>query len=465
MGAVYEARHMHSGQRVAVKVLLAHFAHQTEVVSRFFNEARAMSAIDHPGIVRVIDMGRLPDATTYMVMEYVQGETLNQRIKRVGPLSTELALVVGRTVGEALMAAHARGVVHRDLKPDNIMLAVDAFGNEHPKVLDFGIAKIAQDAELGSGLNAVQTKTGMVLGTPAYMSPEQCRGQRNISPKTDVYSAGAVLFHMFAGRQPFLGGVGEVIAAQVYEPPPDLTALVPGVPLRIVTLINWMMRKAPEERPSMVDVVEELGRLQRGEPSRMQPGVSATIMSVPGSAVTRQAMTVVRPGGPIAPPQSHSRAGLLIGLVVLFVGAATGIGLFMIARARSQPELPPPNTIVAPTVPAPRVALPEVVTPPAQPAGGGEVLLLLGSKPPGADVIRVSDGTVLCRTPCNSTEPRGGKVPIRVHKSGFQDLLLDLDLSKAQNQQQWTLTAKSKTRRDGDKEKDKADDLQVVPLN
>ena len=449
---------MHSGQRVAVKVLLAHFAHQTEVVSRFFNEARAMSAIDHPGIVRVIDMGRLPDATTYMIMEFVQGETLNQRIKRTGPLSTEAALVVGRAVGEALMAAHARGVVHRDLKPDNIMLAVDAFGNEHPKVLDFGIAKIAQDAELGSGLNAVQTKTGMVLGTPAYMSPEQCRGQRNISPKTDVYSMGAVLFHIFSGRQPFLGGVGEVIAAQVYEPPPDLFALVPGVPERIVTLINWMMKKAPEERPSMVDVVEELGRLQRGEPSRMQSGVSATIMSAPGMAVTRQAMTVVRPAGPIAAPAAAGggRAGLVVGLVVLFVGAATGIGLFLVARARSQPEPPPIKQVIPSTVPV----APNVGQPMAVPQPTGEVLLLLGSKPQGADVIRVSNGTVLCRTPCNSTEPRGGKVAVRVHKAGYQDLAVDLDLSQAQNQQQWTLTAKPKTHG----HEDKADDLQVVPL-
>jgi len=459
MGAVYEARHMHSGQRVAVKVLLAHFAHQTEVVSRFFNEARAMSAIDHPGIVRVIDMGRLPDATTYMVMEFVQGETLNQRIKRVGPLSTPAALVVGRAVGEALMAAHARGVVHRDLKPDNIMLAVDVFGNEHPKVLDFGIAKIAQDAELGSGLNAVQTKTGMVLGTPAYMSPEQCRGQRNISPKTDVYSMGAVLFHIFAGRQPFTGGVGEVIAAQVYEPPPDLTVLVPGVPLRIVHLINWMMQKAPENRPSMIDVVDELGRLQRGEPAQVHSGGPATIMGGQ-QAVTRQAMTVVRPGGAVlpnnTPAPASGRAGLVVGLVVLFVGAATGIGLFMMARARTQPEPPPPKTVIAPSTPGVPKTEPSV---PPRPAATGEVLLLLSSKPSGADVLR-PDSSVLCRTPCNVTEPRGGKLAVRVHKSGYQDLAVDLDLSTAQHQQAWILTAKPRSHG----REDKPDDLQVVPL-
>src|SRR6478735_9524748 len=198
MGEVWLAEHAMLGRRAAVKVLLPEFSMKQEIVTRFFNEARAATAIADPGIVQIFDFGHHVDGTAYIVMELLDGEPLDKRLARNGALPVTDALRIMRQVASSLGAAHARGIVHRDLKPENIFLIRDPEvpGGERAKILDFGIAKLI-------GENQVKTQTSVVMGTPGYMSPEQCRGAGKVDERADIYALGCVLFAAIAGRPPF----------------------------------------------------------------------------------------------------------------------------------------------------------------------------------------------------------------------------------------------------------------------
>src|SRR5690349_7342581 len=188
MGTVYLGEHLLLGRRAAIKTLLPSLSSHREIVDRFFNEARATSAISDPGIVQIFDFGYHVDGTAYIVMEFLEGESLADRIDRLGRLPLEDALRVARQVAVSVGVAHAAGIVHRDLKPENIFLIRDPElpAGERTKVLDFGICTH------GDG-DAMLTQTGEVLGTPVYASPEQCRGAKDIDLRADVYSLGCVL--------------------------------------------------------------------------------------------------------------------------------------------------------------------------------------------------------------------------------------------------------------------------------
>jgi serine/threonine protein kinase len=193
MGVVYLAQHTVIGRHAAIKLLLPQYSADPEIVGRFFNEARTAALIRHPGLVDVYDFGRLPDGSAYLVMEYLTGETLASMLARHGRLPEELALALARQIAGAVGAAHHKGIVHRDLKPDNIFVVQD---EEVPvgmraRILDFGIAKLSVElAEHG-----VKTRTGSFIGTPVYMSPEQCRGARTVDGRmwriAGIASAGA----------------------------------------------------------------------------------------------------------------------------------------------------------------------------------------------------------------------------------------------------------------------------------
>ncbi len=189
MGSVWLAEHTMLGRRAAIKVLHPEFSTKPEIVTRFFNEARAATAIAAPGIVQIFDFGHHTDGSAYIVMELLDGEPLDQRLARLGALAVPDALRIMRQVASALGAAHARGIVHRDVKPENIFIVRDSevASGERAKVLDFGIAKLASDQ------GAVRTQTSAVMGTPLYMSPEQCRGAGHVDQRSDVYSLGCVL--------------------------------------------------------------------------------------------------------------------------------------------------------------------------------------------------------------------------------------------------------------------------------
>ena len=185
MGIVYTARHPLIGRTAAVKVLLPEFSNDKEVTERFFNEARAATLIKHPGIVDIFDYGYAGDGSAYIVMEFLDGSSLSDRIDAAGQMAERDVFRLCRQAASALSAAHKAGIVHRDLKPDNIFIVPDGevVGGERIKVLDFGIAKLSGDA---GGIT--KTRTGAVMGSPLYMSPEQCRGAAEVDVRADVYS-------------------------------------------------------------------------------------------------------------------------------------------------------------------------------------------------------------------------------------------------------------------------------------
>ena len=247
MGAVFLGEHTLIGRRAAIKVLHRERTAQRESVERFFNEARATSAMEDPGIVSVYDFGVTPDGTAYLIMEYLDGEPLSARLRKRGPLHPHDAVRITRQVASSLAAAHLTGIVHRDLKPENLFMVRDgeALGGERPKILDFGIAKLGDEERT----DKFRTRTGAVMGTPAYMSPEQCNDTGKIDHRTDIYSLGCVLFHLLVGRPPFdLEGVGAIISAHLREPAPIPSKVAPKVPAFLDAIVARCLAKEPDAR-------------------------------------------------------------------------------------------------------------------------------------------------------------------------------------------------------------------------
>lgn len=262
MGEIYEARHETIERQVAIKVLRPKYAHDAEINQRFINEARAVNLINHSGLVQISDFGQLADGSLYIVMEYLRGDTLGQRLKRLGGwLPVSQVLYVTWQVASALAAAHEVGITHRDLKPDNIMLVADPISptGERAKLLDFGIARLATDA-LGT-----HSLTGNnILGTPLYMSPEQCRGIGAVGVKSDVYSLGVMLYQLLAGRPPFVSaGIGDVISMHISQEPPPLRELAPDISVELATFVHRLLLKNQDQRPAMLEVLAELEQFQR----------------------------------------------------------------------------------------------------------------------------------------------------------------------------------------------------------
>jgi serine/threonine protein kinase len=218
MGVVYLAEHSLLGRKAAIKVLLPELSSRQDIVNRFFNEARAATAIADGGIVQIFDFGYHSDGSAYIVMEFLDGEALDVRLQRLRAFPVVDGLRIIRQVAASLAAAHSMGIVHRDLKPENIFLVRDheVAGGERAKILDFGIAKLADDHP-----GKIKTHAGALMGTPVYMSPEQCRGAGEVDHRSDVYALGCVMFHLLVGRPPFdHEGLGEILAAHLREPPP-----------------------------------------------------------------------------------------------------------------------------------------------------------------------------------------------------------------------------------------------------
>jgi serine/threonine-protein kinase len=254
MGVVYEARHLQLDRRAAIKVLHPAYAHHPEYVQRLLNEARAANLVEHPGIVEVFEVGQLPDQSLYIIMELLKGESLSARLDRCRRLTALQTLRLGRQLASALAAAHGRGIIHRDLKPDNIMLVSDpdVGGGERIKILDFGIAKLAPEHHSPAGM---RTATGITMGTPSYMSPEQCLGAASVTAQSDVYALGITLYEMLTGEPPFRAeGHGAVMLLHMTATAAPLSELVPGIPPSLAMLVHRMLAKQPALRPTMAEV-------------------------------------------------------------------------------------------------------------------------------------------------------------------------------------------------------------------
>ncbi len=407
MGAVWEASHLRlPGKRVAVKVLLATISAGSEAFQRFRREAEIASRLGHANIVEVIDFNVLPSGTPYLVLELLQGESLATRLRR-GPLPPGEALAIARQIGAALAAAHRHGVVHRDLKPDNVYLCPPTEeGATVPrvKVLDFGISKIA-------GSTTLQTQEARVMGTPQYMAPEQAKGQNSaVDARTDVFALGAIVYEMISGQPAFAGeNLAEVVFKVVYEQPRPLLELAPGAPASVRTAIQRAMEKEAGARfadvPTMIEALtgKPLATVDRGPPaapvrtakgssedafahtvvSKDRQGQAAysptmpsgdapvpTPITVPARPEDLPQPPVPEPGAPPAPAPAPRRTLWI--WPALAVGVLGGLALVFFATRRPAAPAPAPaaNLALAPAPdasPPPPVVVAEVVPPDAAP--------------------------------------------------------------------------------------------------
>jgi serine/threonine protein kinase len=267
MGRVYEARHtrLHT-KRFAVKLLHHELAREPEVVTRFQREAEAASVLMHPNVVGVFDVNTSADGRPYIVAELLQGEELGKYLERLGRLPVAEAVHIVRQVCHALGAAHTAGIVHRDVKPENVFLAGP---NATVKVLDFGISKVA---EFSDGL----TKTGTVMGTPDYMAPEQARGDR-VDARADIYAVGAILYRALTGRKPFDGqDPMAILTAVLTQEPERPSTLEPSIPLSLELIVQRTMAKSPNERFSSMDTLEQ-ALAPFDSPDALPPAPVATV--------------------------------------------------------------------------------------------------------------------------------------------------------------------------------------------
>lgn len=260
MGLVFEAVHEQIKRRAAIKILHAEYSRSPEVIRRFFNEALAVNVVQHPSIVGVFESGQLPDGAAFIVMEFLDGETLTSCLNNKGVFKESEALLLVRQISSALAATHAKDIVHRDLKSDNVMLVNDPEvpGGRRVKILDFGLAKIAEKHQS----NAVQTKDGVVMGTPSYMPPEQWMSATMVDAKSDVYSLGIIFFEMLTARRPFVGEtINQLMMGHMYEDPPLVTAYEQTVSAGTAQLINLMLTKTRTARPAMSEVSARIEQL------------------------------------------------------------------------------------------------------------------------------------------------------------------------------------------------------------
>jgi serine/threonine-protein kinase len=378
MGAVYAAIQPVIGKRVAIKVIAPHIASNPDVVRRFVDEARAVNKIGHPNIVDIFSFGWLPDRRHYFAMEFLDGKSLADRIK-LGPLPPAECRRVFRQICEALEAAHRQGIVHRDLKPDNIWVAEPAHGESFAKLLDFGIAKL-----MGDGDAATRTQTGVMMGTPAYMSPEQCRGE-GIDARTDVYALGVILYEMFARRLPFSGGFAELITHHLLTAPKPPSTYAP-IPPALDALILACLEKDVAKRPQ---TAQELGRaLEAALPTEAAGlGPAGSSLAPPPTPVVAQPAEEIVSALPDtlspAPGRTSPELGQLPArnrrplLFVAAAGAAAALAAILsLAGGRHREE---------PAVVAPPVSLPVAVPAAAPPAAGRAHVVVKGAD--AADVL------------------------------------------------------------------------------
>ena len=342
MAEVYLARDNSLGREVALKVLRERYADDEEFVERFRREAISAAALNHPNVVQVYDRGRTEDGAFYMAMEYVPGGTLKERMKAEGSLAPREAAEIASQVADALAVAHDRGIVHRDVKPQNVLLAASG----EAKVSDFGIARAASTETM--------TQTDAVLGTLAYMSPEQVRGER-VGPASDLYSLGVVLYEMLTGNLPYRGDDPIATAMKhLDEEPPHPRETNPAVPEELDALVVRLLAKAPGDRyAGAASLSEDLRRIRDGLPP-LATGI--------GDTATRQLPRDTPEGGP-APAQPGARRSdppsgpgrgrsLVVPLVALLVGVAL-IGGLAWASGWNTPDQASPDGAAAQGVEVP----------------------------------------------------------------------------------------------------------------
>jgi eukaryotic-like serine/threonine-protein kinase len=289
MGAVYAAQHVSLPSRAAVKVLLAEFSKDQAAVDRFLREAHNASSINDPHIVRIFDAGRLPDGRPYLLMDLLEGHTLDE-VLLAGPLELRRGLEILRQIASAVAVVHEHGILHRDLKPSNVHLG-QSRGLEVAKVLDFGLAR-------SHGLEQGVTTAGTILGTPLYMSPEQAAA-KPVGPESDVYALGCIAHEVLSGDPPFVGeSVVTVMHKHMTEAPVDVRSLRHGLPVALSQLITRCLAKAPRDRPTAKEVVTALERIQK---DLERSGTDATLVGTPPTSALDATMAAASSQGTPVP--------------------------------------------------------------------------------------------------------------------------------------------------------------------
>ncbi len=470
MGAVYEARHLGTGRRVALKVIVsAELAQSPDIVARFQREARAAGAIESQHIAHVLDTGIDPASRApYMVMEFLQGEDVSQAIERLGPLHPELALRVIAQACIGLQKAHDAGVTHRDIKPANIYLAAQDGGDLIVKILDFGIAKVKME-QLHSAENAALTRTGSMLGSPLYMSPEQAKGAKTTDHRTDVWSLGVVLYEALTGVTPHghCDTLGGLILAICSEEPRVVQDHAPWVPPQIAAVVHKALARDVSVRyQSAAEMLQAIRALlpnghtvTRDMFVALAPQVRAQVatrlvISSPGLAISAPGVAQAT-GATTAPGLTHSSpspargAGAFIAIAVVALGLLGVGGVFAyrhftvkppVAAASSDPPLSAPLATSAstdPTPPAVRTAQLAIVPPTASVQVDGAVASVVngsvaivgslgsvhhvrvsvGKKETTGDVVIADDGIIPAKIELGVAPPKppvgiGGSVAI-----------------------------------------------------
>jgi len=292
---------------VAIKVLRPSLAADEKIVARFSREARAASRISHPNALSVTDFGEDDSGHVFLVMEFLSGKTLKQLIRDEGPLPLARVVEITRQVGDALHAAHSQGVVHRDLKSDNIML-LDTMTSDHAKVLDFGIAKINEpDGVVDTNLTA----PNLVIGTPQYMSPEQCSQDSEIDARSDIYSLGVILYEMLVGHVPFSGDSPTMVMMKhLQEPVPSVLEERDDLPASVARVVARAMAKLPSNRyQNVAELIEDLTIASGMTIHRLAP---VTTAETPGRTDDPDEVTMVRPREEPPPYMSPRREPVMI---------------------------------------------------------------------------------------------------------------------------------------------------------
>jgi len=428
MGAVYLGEHPVIGRKVAIKVLHTALAADKDIVARFFNEARAIHLIGHPNIVEILDFGQTPDGQPYFIMEYLTGEALSEIVAR-GPIAPPEVAHFADQMCRALTAAHGKGIVHRDLKPHNVQI-IEKDGSPFVKILDFGVAKILAAPD---GSQSVKTRTGSLMGTPIYMSPEQCKGAGLLDHRTDIYSLGVMIFEMLAGRPPFMAeGIGELFAKHMLEEAPSLLDFAPQTPPSMAAAVMKSLNKELDDRfPSMEDFRKGLlgevavaatpgrpGAARRTSVGAPRHGNVATTMSPQAQSTTLSSASSEIDDELVKPKK---KTGLFVGVGLV---AAAGVAAAVVLGGGKSPSDAPKAPVAAMPAPAP------VVPPPAPPVKT-TVTVRFEASPTGTHIFRKSDNKDLGATPLDVKLPHNGPaMDYILRKDGYKDYGVTADLNE-----------------------------------
>jgi len=440
MGAVYRGTHLMLGRPVAIKLIKPELVTSEAVVERFLREARSASQLSHPNIVTVHDLGRTDDGTLYIAMELVDGQSLKELVQKTGPLAQDRAIALTKGICAALTLAHRQGIVHRDLKPQNVMICPTADGGEIPKLLDFGIAKTFESDE------PALTATGMVLGTPQYMSPEQAQGQ-TVDARSDLYALGIMLYEMLGGHVPFRDtSIPALLVKHMKEPPPPLSRIRAGLPAGLENVVLRCLEKDPAARFANADEVAKA--LDAASGVGAAPAVSPPPPPVAETAVAaapaprselRETAEVTRPTGPAqpasAPPARSSSRGPLIAvaavvLLLVAVGGAAAIWLFR--TMGSSPQESAQQSLESPSPGEDPAAVPATAAYPeealvAEVAPSSDQTAIAAAAPstlPAASAATQPPTTAPARpvaTPAPTPPPRPASPPVAISCDGVRD--------------------------------------------